>query len=94
MKINIVYQKALIRTFHTSFLIHSNFSEFTALQHKFKSNFVLQNPVLNRCFKDFWYTKINLTHIWYKHQKVKKSQYTQHEFLTFNNHLLNSSKQI
>ena len=31
-----VYQKALIRTFHTSFLLHNNLCEFTALEHNFK----------------------------------------------------------
>ena len=40
VKINImfVYQKALIQTFHTSFLTTQQYNlfEFTALEHKFK----------------------------------------------------------
>ena len=44
-----------------------------------------QNPVLNDSFKDFWYTKINPTQIWYNEfnqqaLKVQNSLYTQHEF--------------
>jgi hypothetical protein len=60
-----VYQKALIRTFKPAFLLQSNVCEFTAREHKVKRLFCTQNPVLNVCFKDFWYTKINLTKIWY-----------------------------
>ena len=46
--------------------------------------------VLNDHFKDFWYTKINPTQIWYgefnlKALKVKNSLHTKLEFLTFNN---------
>jgi hypothetical protein len=37
----------------------------TALEHKFKRWFFSQKPVLNVRFKDFWYTKINPTRIWY-----------------------------
>ena len=40
--ITFVYQKALIRTFHISFLLHNNLFEFTALEHKFKRWFVLK----------------------------------------------------
>ena len=29
----------------------------------------LKNPVFNVRFKDFWYTKINLTQIWYNNNK-------------------------
>ena len=39
-----VYNKALTQT------IETNFSEFTALEHKFKKWFCTQNPVLNICF--------------------------------------------
>ena len=35
-KIFIVYQKALIRTFHISFWLKNNLCEFTPLEHKFK----------------------------------------------------------
>ena len=31
-----VFQKALIGTFNTSFKLHNNLCEFTALKHKFK----------------------------------------------------------
>ena len=31
------------------------------LEHKFKQWFCTPKPVLNVCFKDFWYTKINPT---------------------------------
>jgi hypothetical protein len=61
--IYIVYQKALIRTFLTR--LHNNLCEFTALEFKFNILFCTQKPVLNIRFKDFWYTKINLTQIWY-----------------------------
>ena len=49
-----------------------------------KGDFVLS--VLNTCFKDFWYTKIDLTQIWYDEFKVKNSLHTQHEYLTLNNY--------
>ena len=55
------YQKAFIRTFHTSSLtliIHSTKTQF-------KRGFCTQKPVLNVRFKYFWYTKINPTQIWY-----------------------------
>ena len=46
------YKKALIRTFHTSFLlIHNNDSTNS------KSNFILKNQFIKVCFKDFWYTQ-------------------------------------
>ena len=34
--------------------------------HKFKRLFCTQKPGLNDCLKDFWYTKINPTQIWYE----------------------------
>ena len=52
-----VYQKSLIQTLHTSFLTRKYFFEFTARDHKFKRLFCTQQSVLNKCFKDFWYTK-------------------------------------
>ena len=53
---NIVYQKALIQTFHISFLTIKNLCEFTAREHKFKKKlFCIQKPGLNVHFKDFWY---------------------------------------
>jgi hypothetical protein len=64
-KKHFVYQKALIRTFNTNFLTTQDLCESTALEHKFKRRFLTQNPVLNVNFKDFWYTKINPTQIWY-----------------------------
>ena len=39
----------------------NNHCEFTAIEHKFKSWFCTQKQVLNVRFKDFWYTKINLS---------------------------------
>ena len=57
-EISFVYQKALIITFHTSFLT----TQFTDLEHKFRRLFCL---VLNVRFKDFWYTNINPIQIWY-----------------------------
>ena len=47
-------KKALIRTFHTSFL-HNNLCEFTSLEHYLLCT---QKPGLNIRFKEFWYTKI------------------------------------
>ena len=41
--ISFVYQKALVRTFNTSFLNINNLCEFTALEHKFKRCLVLKN---------------------------------------------------
>ena len=35
--------------------------ELTALEHKLKRLFCTRNPVLNIRYKDFWYTKINLS---------------------------------
>ena len=35
----IVFQKALIQTFHTSFLLQNNFYEFTTQEHEFKNQF-------------------------------------------------------
>ena len=32
----IVYQKALIRTFHTTFWLHNNICEFTVQEHQFR----------------------------------------------------------
>ena len=52
-----VYQEALIKTFHTSFLTTHSLCEFTALEHNFKRWFCAQKPDLNVLFKDFWYTK-------------------------------------
>jgi len=45
-------QKALILTFHTSFLTT-------------KGDLVLKDQLLNVHFKDFWNIKINPTLIWY-----------------------------
>ena len=59
---NFVYQKALIRTFHISVL---TICTITAIENEFRKGFCTQKPVLNVCFKDFWYTKINPTQIWY-----------------------------
>ena len=47
-KILFEYQKALIPTFHTNFLIQSTRTQIQKIR-----------------FKDFWYTKINQTQIWY-----------------------------
>ena len=73
---------------------------FTALEHKFKWCFYTQKRVLNVRFKDFWYTKINPTQIWYDEFdqlisiKGKNAQQTKHECLTFNAYQLNSSYKI
>ena len=48
VKNNVVYQKALIRTFHTRSLT----THYTI---------TFEKPVLNVHFKDFWYIKINPT---------------------------------
>ena len=70
--------------------------EFIATEHKFKSRFCTQKPVLSVHFKDFWI----LAQIWYdkfnklKALKVKHSLHTQHYFLIFNNYYLNSPNQI
>ena len=48
-----VYQKALIQKLHTSFLTI-----------QIQRVILHSKPVLNFRFKDFWYTKINLTQIW------------------------------
>ena len=56
-----VYQKALILTFHSSFWLQNNFCEFTAPEHKFKRWFCTQKPGVKIRFKDIWHTKINLS---------------------------------
>ena len=66
-----VYQKALIRTYHTNFLTTQFLCEFTALEHKLRRWFCTLKPILNVRFKEFWYTKINPTQIWYDKLKVK-----------------------
>ena len=71
-KNNFVYQKAFIRTIHTSFMSPNILSEFTALEQKFKGWFCTQKPVLHVRLKDFWYIK------------VKYDEFN-HEFLTFDN---------
>ena len=43
-----VYQKALIRTFHTSFVTKNNVCEFTAQEHKFKRLFCTQKRLFYR----------------------------------------------
>jgi hypothetical protein len=50
--------------FTPAFWQHNNLCEFTAIEHRFKRWFCTQKPVLNFRRKDFWYTKINPTHIW------------------------------
>ena len=55
-EIYICIPETLIRTFHTSLC------EFTALDTNSKGDL---KPVLNVRLKNFWYTKINLTQIWY-----------------------------
>ena len=49
MPITFVYQKALIRTFHTSFLTTP--SRIQTLEHKLKSWFCTQKPVLTFVLK-------------------------------------------
>ena len=50
-----IYQKSLIRTFHTSFLYYK--MTFVNSQHKFKGWFVLKNLGWNTLFKHFWCAK-------------------------------------
>ena len=73
---------------------HNNLCEFTTLEHKFKRWLCTQKPVWNVRFKEFWYTKINLTQTRSISMKGKKSLHTQHEFFTFNNYHLHSPNQI
>ena len=56
--------KALIQTFPYNFITLYNLCDFTIREHKFCRKFCAQRPILNVCFKDFWYTKINPTQIW------------------------------
>ena len=65
-----VYQKALIRTFHTIFWLQNNLFEFTAREHKFKGWFCSQKPVWNIHLKDIWYTEINLTDLVWRIQLI------------------------
>ena len=46
---------------HQLFWLHNNLCELTALEHKFRRWFCTQKPDFNFRFKDFWYTKINLS---------------------------------
>ena len=57
--LNFVYKH-----FTSAFWLQNNLWEYPALDHKFKIWFCTQKLVLNVHFKDFWYTKINLTQIW------------------------------
>jgi hypothetical protein len=47
------------------FLLQNNFCEFINREHKFKRGYCTQQLVWNVPFEDFWYTKINMTQIWY-----------------------------
>ena len=60
-----VYQKTIIQTFHSSFLTTNCLCEFTTREYKFNRWFCTQKLVLYVQFKDFSYTKTNLTQIWY-----------------------------
>ena len=62
------------------------------LEHKFRRGFCSQKVGIKRSFKDYWYTKINLTQIWYdkfnwKAWKVTNSLHTQQEFLIIINYI-------
>ena len=61
-------------------LDYNNFCEFTTLEHKFKRWFCTQKPVLIFRFEDFWYKK------WIRLRFGITIPYTQHKFLTLNNH--------
>ena len=61
--IKFVYQKALIQIFHSSILLQKYLCEFTTWEHKLNKWFCTQKPVLNVCFKNFWYTKIKIWHV-------------------------------
>ena len=52
-----IYQKA--------FWLHNNLCESTAQEHNFKRWFCTQKFDWNIRFRDFWYTEINPTQIWY-----------------------------
>ena len=60
-----IYKKSLIRTFHTNFLTTNILYEITTREHKFKGGDFILKTGFKHCFKDFWYTEINLTQIWY-----------------------------
>ena len=47
-----------------AFWLHNNLCEFIAIEHNFKKWFCTQKLVLNDRFKDFWYTKMNLSQIY------------------------------
>ena len=57
-----VYQKALIRTFHTSFVTKNNVCEFTAQEHKFKRLFCTQKRLFYRflIYKNKYESKKNI----------------------------------
>ena len=59
------YQKSLLLTFDISCLLQNNFCEFTTQTLKFKGLFGIENSVLNAAFKDFRFTDINQTQMWY-----------------------------
>ena len=57
-----VYQKALMQIHFTqAFCLQNNLCEFSAQEHKSKRWFCTQKPDWNIRFKDFWYTKKNLS---------------------------------
>ena len=78
---NFVHQKSLIRTFHNSFFYYKiTFVLFHSTRTQIQK--MIWFKILS---KDFWYTKINLTQIWYekfnqKAYKVKNFLKTQHKF--------------
>ena len=55
------YQKTLIQTFHTSFLITQKPLWIHSNRTQNKRWFCTQKLALNVRFKDFWYTKIDLS---------------------------------
>ena len=61
-----VHQKDFILTFNTIFQkLQSNLCEFTTQTHKFIHNVIKYFKNIDVSFKDFWYTKIIQTQIWY-----------------------------
>ena len=90
--ISFVYQKALIRTFHTSFWLQNNLCvEFLTQEHKIRWRFCTKKQVSKVCLKDFRYTNINLI----KTNSINThSTNAQNYFLTLNNYWIHSPNQI
>ena len=96
-KITFLYQKALIRTFHTTFFYYKIPPVNSQLENTYsKGDFVLKDR-----FKTFVvkilsiekYLRFGMKNSINKHLRLK-IHYTQHTFLTLSNNWLNSPNQI